>query len=77
MIMDPRVRPEGDKIVCGGAAAWQALAPVAGHHGSEPGRYASTTSVSTEEMSGRCWAMQVQLSPSSALANSVPVLVPK
>ena len=37
----------------------------------------STTSVSTEEIVGRCWATQVQLSPSSALAYSAPELVPK
>ena len=44
------------------------------HHGR---RYASTTNVSTEEIAGRCCAMQVQLSPSSALANNEPELVPK
>jgi hypothetical protein len=39
--------------------------------------YASTTSVSTEQIGGKCCAMQFQLSPSSALANRVPVFVPK
>ena len=34
-------------------------------------------SVSTDEIVGRCSAIGIQLSPSSALANSVPVLVPK
>ena len=42
-----------------------------------PPDQASTTSVSTEEIVGRCSATACQLSPSSALAKSVPPLVPK
>src|SRR3984893_3356910 len=44
---------------------------------SRPDRYASTAIVSTEKITGRCCAIKFQRSPSSALANSEPEVVPK
>lgn len=45
------------------------------YRGNSP--QSSTTSVSTDRIVGRCWAIWLQLSPSSALAKSEPELVPK
>ena len=39
--------------------------------------YLFVTTVSTARIAGRCWAIVVQFSPSSVLANSVPPVVPK